>query len=371
MKYGFFIFIFAFLLTIIAYTLVRGMQALTPVGNLKFVYLGTMVLLFGAFVAGMFFGNSFSPQAAKIISFIGFTFLILLIYLLLAFLLTDILRIVNHFIPIVHNIPAFRMWMFVGSLVIITGVLIAGNYKFNRPETVHLEIQPSKPLQGHELRIVAVSDVHLGISIDKKRLSQYVELINAQHPDLVLIAGDLIDRSIKPVIAQKMDEELRKIKAPKGVFAIFGNHEYYGEGIDLMEDFYRKAGITLLRDSAVMVQNQFYIAGREDVRMSPQRKELSAILLRADKTKPIILLDHQPTHLSDAEQNNVDLQISGHTHNGQFFPGNLFVKRMFELGYGYLQKGNTHYYVSSGLGLWGPQYRIGTQSEVVVIKFRY
>ena len=347
------------------------MQALTPVGNLKFVYLGTMVLLFGAFVAGMFFGNSFSPQAAKIISFIGFTFLILLIYLLFSFLLTDIVRIVNHFIPVIKNVPTFRIWMFAGSLAIIAVALVAGNYKFNHPETVHLDIQSYKPLQGRELKIVAVSDIHLGHSIEKKRLRQYVDLINAQQPDVVLIAGDLIDRSIKPVIAQKMDEELIQIKAPKGVYGVLGNHEYYGEGIDLMEDFYRKAGITLLRDSAALVQNQFYITGREDLRMSPQRKELSAILLHTDKTKPVILLDHQPTHLPDAEQNNVDLQISGHTHRGQFFPGNLFVKRMFELGYGYLQKGNTHYYVSSGLGIWGPQYRIGSQSEVVVVKFKY
>jgi len=85
---------------------------------------------------------------------------------------------------------------------------------------------------------------------------------------------------------------------------------------------------------------------------------------------PRILMDHQPFHLEEAEKNNIDLQISGHTHNGQFFPGNLFVKSMYELGYGYLKKGKTHYYVSSGLGLWGPQYRIGTESELVVIHLK-
>ena len=101
------------------------------------------------------------------------------------------------------------------------------------------------------------------------------------------------------------------------------------------------------------------------------RKNLSDIVKGLDANKPRILIDHQPFHLEEAEQNGIDFQFSGHTHNGQFFPANLVVKRMYELGYGYLKKGSTHYYVSSGLGIWGPEYRIGTQSEVVVVNMSY
>ena len=90
-----------------------------------------------------------------------------------------------------------------------------------------------------------------------------------------------------------------------------------------------------------------------------------------DKNLPIILLDHQPYHLYEAQNNGIDFQISGHTHNGQFFPGNLVVKNMYEMGHGYLKKGSTHIYVSAGLGIWGPQYRIGTQSEIVVVNLKY
>jgi predicted MPP superfamily phosphohydrolase len=125
----------------------------------------------------------------------------------------------------------------------------------------------------------------------------------------------------------------------------------------------------VLRDEVCLVENSFYLVGRED-RSSHGRKMLSEIVKNVDKTKPIILMDHQPFQLEDAEQCNIDFQISGHTHNGQFFPGNLLVNKMYEQGYGYLKKGATHYYISSGLGLWGPHYRIGSQSEVVVIKLK-
>ena len=370
MKYAFFIFIFAFLVLMIIYTIVRGMQASAPVSNLKYVYLATTIVLLGSFIAGMFFGNSFSPQAAKIISFIGYSYLIVLVYLLFSFLLTDIIRLFNHFIPFITNIPAFRMWALIGSLVVIVIAMIVGNHNFNNPETVHLEIQSSKPLQGRELKIVAVSDLHLGVSIEKQRLKKYVEMINEQKPDMVLILGDLVDHSVKPLMAQKMDEELRQINALMGVYAINGNHEFYGEGGSEMDDFYKKSNIILLQDSSVLLENELYLIGRDD-KNNAHRKDINQLISNIDKTKSIILLDHQPYNLQDAENNQVDLQLSGHTHKGQLFPGNLIVKSMFELGYGYLKKGNTHYYVSSGLGLWGPQYRIGSQSEMVVIQFKF
>ena len=173
-----------------------------------------------------------------------------------------------------------------------------------------------------------------------------------------------------PVVLQNMDEELRSIKSKLGVYSINGNHEHYAEKMDATSEFLKSAGVKFLRDESILVDSSFYIIGRDD-KSNHKRKKLSEIVSNLDTKYPRILLDHQPFHLEQAEQNNIDLQISGHTHNGQFFPGNLFVKNMFELSYGYLKKGNTNYYVTSGLGLWGPQYRIGTQSEIVVINLKY
>ncbi len=248
--------------------------------------------------------------------------------------------------------------------------MVIGNIKFNNPQVKTIEICSTKPSQEKELKIVAASDLHLGISIDKKRLKKYVDMINAQNPDIVLFAGDLVDRSIKPVLAQKMDEDLRNIQSKYGVFGVFGNHEYFGEGVSAISDFYERSNITLLRDSFVLLNNELYIIGRND-KISPERKSLSAFTSQLDRTKPMILLDHQPSTLHEAEESGIDFQFSGHTHKGQFFPGNLIVKKIFEKGYGYLKKGDTHYYISSGLGIWGPQYRIGSESELVVVNFRY
>jgi predicted MPP superfamily phosphohydrolase len=306
-----------------------------------------------------------------VVSFIGFTYFIVVIYLFLSFLLVDIVRIANYFIHFApEGMQIFRLWAMACTLAITGIALVWGNYRFNHPQIVTLNLSTDKPKQNKTLKIVAASDIHLGISIDKKVLQGYVKMINDQHPDIVLLAGDISDRSMIPVINQHMDDELRQIRAKLGVYAINGNHEHYAETPNSTAEYLQKAGIKVLRDEAILVDSSFYVVGRDD-RSNINRKNLVDIVKGLDGTIPKILLDHQPFHLEEAEKNGIDLQISGHTHNGQFFPGNLIVKRMYELGYGYLKKGKTHYYVSSGLGLWGPQYRIGTQSELVVVNFKY
>ena len=370
MKIGFILVALVILFSLNGYVMVRGWQTLPSASLLRPIYLVTAILLFITLFAGMIFGNAMPPGFGKVVSFIGFTYLIVFSYLFLSFILVDVLRLLNlliHFGPVFMT--SFRLWMMVGTLVITGIALIIGNYKFNYPNTVTLNLSINNPSQNKDLKIVAVSDLHLGISIDKKKLQSYVKMINDQHPDIVLLVGDVSDRSMIPVISQNMLEEFRTIKAPKGVYAINGNHEHYAETSTATADYLKEAGIIFLKDSSCLVDSSFYVVGRDD-RTNPKRKSLKEIVAGLDSKYPRILMDHQPYHLEEAERNNIALQISGHTHNGQFFPGNLFVKRIYELGYGYLKKGNTHYYVSSGLGLWGPQYRIGTESEMVVIHLR-
>ncbi|MDD4991635.1 MAG: metallophosphoesterase [Paludibacter sp.] len=371
MRYGFIFVALAIFISFNAYVITRGWQALPSASALRPIYMVSLIALFLMMLGTMIFGNALPQPVAKVVSFVGFTYFILVVYLLISFLLVDGVRIANYFI---HFAPAgmqiFRLWAMVGTLGIISIALVWGNYRFNHPQIVTLNLSTDKPKQNKTLKIVAASDIHLGISIDKKKLQRYVQMINDQHPDIVLLAGDVSDRSIVPVIRQNMAEELRAIKAPLGVYAINGNHELYAETPNATAEYLKTAGIKVLRDEVSLVDSSFYVVGRDD-RTNTQRKNLSELVTGVDKNKMMILLDHQPYHLQDAEQNSFDLQISGHTHNGQFFPGNIAVKRMYELGYGYLKKGKTHYYVSSGLGIWGPQYRIGTQSELVVINLKY
>jgi uncharacterized protein len=371
MKITFIIISLSILLSINSYVILRGYQVLPALYAIRSTYLVGMIALFIVMMVTMILGNEISPVIAKTFSFIGFSYVIIFVYLLFSFLLVDFIRVINHFIhffPI--SVASFRLWIMVITLTITAVAMIIGNYKFNHPKITTLNLSTDKPKQNKTLKIVAVSDLHLGISIDKKMMQGYVKLINNQHPDIVLLAGDVSDRWMEPVIRQNMLEELKSIKAPMGVFAINGNHEHYAEIQNATADYLKKAGIVVLRDQVNMVNSRFYIVGRED-KSNPNRKKLSEIVKGLDENLPLILMDHQPHNLEEAEQNGVDLQISGHTHNGQFFPGNLFVKKMYEMGYGYLKKGATHYYVSSGLGIWGPQYRIGSESELVVVNLKY
>lgn len=367
-----FIIMIAVFTALVAYVAIRGYQVFRDIPLTRNVYLAVIVLMYVFLIGGTIIGMFSTAPIAKTIAFIGHTSLVIFLYLILAFLLVDIVRVVNHF---AHFAPegmfVFRKWAFAASVAIIAVVMIVGNYKFNHPKIVNIELSiNNKPAQGKELRIAAASDVHLGVTIDKKRLQRYVKLINEQNPDIVLFAGDVFDNALAPVVAQNMNEDLRKIEAPAGVYAIPGNHEYIGRDIQAAVKYLQSANINALRDSVALVDNSFYIVGRDD-RMNQNRKTLSELLVGIDHSKPVVMLDHQPYHLEEAEENGVDLQFSGHTHKGQFFPINLIVKSMYENAYGYSTRGNTHYYVSSGLGLWGPQYRIGTQSELVIITLKY
>jgi hypothetical protein len=160
-----------------------------------------------------------------------------------------------------------------------------------------------------------------------------------------------------------MAEVFRQLNAP--VYACLGNHDYYA-GEPKSEQFIRESGIRLLRDTCVTLPNGLTLIGRDD-RTNMRRKSLSQLTKEADLSHFTILLDHQPYHLEEAQQCGIDFQFSGHTHNGQVWPISWIEKFMYEDVFGLLQKGKTQYYVSSGIGIWGGKFRIGTHSEYVVL----
>jgi hypothetical protein len=230
---------------------------------------------------------------------------------------------------------------------------------------VPLNIQIDKPLKP--IKVIGISDLHLGYTIGKKELSKWVDMINEEHPDVILIAGDLIDSNIIPVEQQKMYEELSRLNAPLGVYVSLGNHDYYADN-NKSESFIQKAGIQLLKDEAVLVNDAFYVVGRDDRTNEGNRKSVMELTKDLDHTKPILQMDHQPYHLDKSAEAGIDFQLSGHTHRGQIFPINLVTDMIYEKSHGYLQIDNTHIYVSSGIGLWGGKFRIGTQSEYLVME---
>ena len=243
-----------------------------------------------------------------------------------------------------------------------------GYYNYRHPKINTVNITLTKPLTDNRrpIKIVAVSDIHLGNGTGKTSLKQYVKMINGQNPDLILIGGDLIDNSVIPLYAENMAEELTELKAPLGIYMVPGNHEYIS-GIDKSIQFIQNTPIQLLRDSVVTLPCGIQLIGRDD-RSNARRLPLQKLMARIDKSKPVILLDHQPYQLAESQAAGIDLQFSGHTHHGQVWPMNWVTDHLYEQSHGYRQWENSHIYVSSGLSLWGPPFRIGTESEMVVLQ---
>ncbi len=225
-----------------------------------------------------------------------------------------------------------------------------------------------------ELNIVAASDFHLTPVNDGKLLKKIVKQINDLKPDIVLLPGDIIDDKVSILKERNICDELKNLKSKYGVYASTGNHEYIN-GVEESVNFLRELNINVLRDSVKNIDNDFYVIGREDREIdrfsSKHRLKLDEILRDVNNDIPKILLDHTPFKLQEAEENKIDLQLSGHTHHGQFFPGNLITKMIYEVSWGYLKKNQTHYYVSCGVGTWGPPVRIGSVSEIVNIKIKF
>ncbi|GHV34097.1 hypothetical protein FACS1894178_0920 [Bacteroidia bacterium] len=207
----------------------------------------------------------------------------------------------------------------------------------------------------------------MGYVITKNDAQKFTNLINAQKPDIVIFGGDLIDRSLLPVFEEKMYEEIAQIKATDGVFGVYGNHERISRQDSLVRDFYQKCNIRLLKDEKVVINGKIALFGRDDA-TNKQRIPLNTIAEGIDTTQFNIIVDHQPSDITGISQTNTDLLLCGHTHNGQIFPGNWIVKRLFKLAHGKKKFNNTEVIVSSGIGLCGGKFRIGTSSEIVVFE---
>ena len=298
---------------------------------------------------------------AKVMYFLEWTWFIAVLYLLMAFLLVDILRLC-HIVPY-----SFMKDSLPGSIVVLGGVALVlslGGIHYYHKYREPLTIETDKPLDG-PVRIVLASDLHLGFHNHRSELARWIDIINKENPSAVLIGGDIVDISVRPLLEENFAEEFSKLDAP--VYTVLGNHEYYSKE-PLAEKFLSDAGITLLRDESREVCG-LAVIGRDD-RTNKDRKSLSTLVDEMDSTlagKFTILLDHQPNNLEEAENERIDFQFSGHTHRGQVWPISWITDSMFEVSWGHLRKGSTRYYVSSGLGIWGAKIRIGTRSEYLVL----
>lgn len=298
------------------------------------------------------------PMPLAVASYeVGCSSIIVLLYLVMIFLVLDLGRLCRLIPREVLHANGFTTC---AILLVMVGIFTAGYIHYLDKKRQPIALKTEKPL-ARDLKIVMMSDLHLGYHNRRAEFARWVDMVNAEAPDLILIGGDIIDNSLRPLMEEGMAEEFQRLEAP--IYACLGNHEYYASEPKALQ-FYRQAGITLLRDSVATV-GDLCLVGRDD-RTNPRRQSLAALMQKADRSKYVILLDHQPYHLEEAEQQGVDFQFSGHTHDGQVWPISWVTRSIYEDAFGPHVRGNTHYYVSSGIGIWGGKFRIGTRSEYVV-----
>lgn len=301
-------------------------------------------------------------------------------FMLYAFLTLFISDIIYPVIRLTHvlspgDIPVFRKWSFIAAIFLSTGLIIFGFVNALIPVVKKYDIVINKPAGNLKtFRIAAVSDIHLGSIIRKRSMRKLSGILKKLDPDVVLLLVDIVDGEIGPVLRDDLLSYFTCPKCRDGLLAITGNHEYIG-GAATTIPYIEKHGIRILKDEVVLLEGNVQFAGRIDrdgARFNrKERLPLNELMKQVDITKPVILLDHQPFNLNETAKAGVDLQLSGHTHNGQMWPLNYITGMIYELSYGYKKIGNTQFIVSSGFGLWGPRVRSGSRSEVLEINLTF
>ena len=373
----FFIIVFTVYFLTNFYLWFKGHRALSGEGFSTTWYTVVFLVLASTFIAGKFLEHSYTNLLSDILNVIGGFWMAFMLYGFLIWLTADILLLIQkpfHLIP-EAAIPKLRLWLFAGITIATVLLIVIGFINAVSPVTKRYDLTVDKSFgDGSDtMSIVAVSDIHLGSIIRKRSMRHLSEMIAKEKPDLVLFLGDLIDGSIGPVLRDDLLSWLTLPELPYGKYAITGNHEFMS---DLRKSipYIEGKGIKVLSDEVVRLDNGVQIVGRTDRTAmqgsGPGRASLDSLLARTDTTAPVILLDHQPYDLSALAGTAVDLQLSGHTHNGQMWPLTIITGKMFELSHGYRKFGNTHVIVSSGFGIWGPRMRIGTRPEILSLTLR-
>ncbi len=289
-------------------------------------------------------------------------------YLFMYLAATDIIRLI---FKLLHT-PFLSHTVQLSIVIILTLITtIYGYINSHDTKVTEYHITLKKDLKEN-FKIAAFSDLHIGADMSPKRLGKEVSMVNNLQPDIIFIVGDIVDNNIKDLTQAHIDE-LKKLNAPLGVYAVIGNHDYYSADAGSIKSLLDKADINTLIDNVIYIPEKgFYIIGRDSLRHTndngSKRESIQTLYDKIEnKNKPLIILDHIPKGLEDGKKINADIQISGHTHDGQTFPLNLIVRKISQLSHGMLLDNGFYYIVSSGVGLWGPPVRIGTNAEILFI----
>ena len=315
-------------------------------------------------------------------------------YMLIAAIISDLVILIS--VRILHkdkNIFHTKKYIFTAAFITLTlvgGLSIYGFFHATNIKTKTYNIVvKNKEIKEKKLKIALVADTHFGYSVGHKMAKKMVNIINKQDVDLVLIAGDIFDNSYdsmdKP---NKIKEYLKSIKSKYGTYAVFGNHDvkeklFAGFSIgskkkafrdDRMSNMLKEADIKILDDEVKQIKD-FYIIGRKDYSKAgdgtSNRLSIDKLIKKVDTNKFVIVLEHEPKDLENISKKKVDLHVAGHTHAGQFFPLTIGTSIIWSNNYGIKKYNNMNSVVTSGVGVYGPNMRVGTDSEVVIINVKF
>ena len=339
---------------------------LVPFGILgKWLVVAAILLCFACLFLNTLLDKMPMPLATALYE-VGTSSIFIGLYLLMLFVVLDLLRLIR-LIPKEFLYNSWTGTVTISALII--GVFVYGYLHYMDKKRVEIQLNTEQKMKQKH-RIVMLTDLHLGYHNRADEFRKWIDTVNKEQPEAVLIGGDIIDRSIRAINEQNMAAEFKRLKAP--VYACLGNHEYYS-GEPKAKQFYKEAGINLLIDNHALVPlkggDTLLVIGRDD-RTNMRRAPLKTLAEKAPHGYYTIVIDHQPYHLEEAQQAGVDFQLSGHTHYGQVWPISWIEDAIYEDAFGALQKGKTQYYVSSGIGIWGGKFRIGTQSEYIVAELK-
>ena len=266
----------------------------------------------------------------------------------------------------INDSEMVMFWLRVFAVIVFLGLFIYTLYSAYVPVVRKLSINIDKPMQG-QLRIAVASDLHLGRLFGNGAIDRLRHLVTQHQADMLLMPGDIMDDNTQAFTAYDMAANLTELcnSLPYGSYATLGNHDLYGHEQSI-SDSLRAAGVQLLNDEVMRLEHQgqaIWLVGRFD-NHKRQRVATTELLSQVNTAEPVILLDHRPSDIAEHSELPIDLQVSGHTHNGQIFPANFIVKALNRLGYGYEAIGRGHFVVSSGYGFWGIPFRLGSRSEI-------
>lgn len=336
-------------------------------GTARAVAITAIALLAVAMPVTLMLSRSLAPSA-RWLFLLGYGWMGLAFLLLISLAATDLVRVV---VRLFEGAPSPERRAFLGRVSAIAASAIAlslgawGAVTAFAPSVRRVSVSLRRLSQSMSgTRIVQLTDVHVGPTIDRAFVESIVATANALAPDIVVITGDLVDGSVERL--RDAVAPFGQLRAKHGVFFVTGNHEYFS-GVDAWVTHLRTLGIVVLRNERVRIggDDGFDLAGVDDFRS--RTHDVAKALEGRDAQRELVLLAHQPKSVFDAKKHGVGLQISGHTHGGQIFPWNLLVMLDQPVVQGLARFGDTQVWVSRGTGYWGPPMRIGAEPEITEI----